>query len=54
MKPVIRPDQDRRASVSRLSSLTCIGACMFATRICSYLTGITFKLSMAFIVLTAL
>ena len=42
-----RPDQERKCFWAEFAHI-------FATRNSSYLTGITFKLSMAFIVLTAL
>ena len=50
MKRAFRPDQESKC----FSEFAHMYRCLFATRNCSYLTGITFKLSMAFIALTAL
>ena len=49
MKRTFRPDQESKCL---LAEFTHMYRCLFATRNCSYLTGITFKLSMAFVVNT--
>ena len=51
MKRAFRPDQDCKCF---LAEFLHIYRCLLATSNCSYLTGIIFKLSMAFIVLVAL
>ena len=51
MKRAFRPDQESKCFLAEFPH---IYRCLFATSNCSYLTGITFKLSMAFIVLAVL
>ena len=51
MKRAFLPDQESKCFLAEFAHMY---RCLFATRNCSYLTGITFKLSMAFSVLAAL